>query len=181
MMFLSRLFSQKSGPKSVAARLFDQLNRQSRQIELFAEGRVPDTFEGRFEAVTLHAAILMRRLKVAGPSGARAAQKLFENIFSNFDYAFREAGVGDLIVGKKMRKLAEGFYGRIRAYESAFDVEGNVSEVISRNLMVDASEEDLRAATRYTEAAVAALDAQSEESLFAGELHWPAATEFFSG
>ena len=37
----------------MAARLFDQLNRQSRQIELFAEGRVPDTFEGRFEAVTL--------------------------------------------------------------------------------------------------------------------------------
>ena len=113
--------------------------------------------------------------------GARVAQKLFENIFSNFDYAFREAGVGDLIVGKKMRKLAEGFYGRIRAYESAFEGEGSIAEVISRNLMVDASAEDLQAATHYTEAAVAALDAQSEDSLFAGELDWPAATEFFFG
>ena len=180
MMFLSRMFPRRAAKRDAATRLFEQLNGQSRQTELFAEGLVGDTFEGRFEAVTLHAAIIMRRLKQAGAPGARLAHKLFEKLFSSFDYAHREAGVGDLIVGKKMRKLAEAFYGRTSAYESAFDQNFDVSDVISRNLIPESTEEDVLKMAAYASAVAEALDAQTDEALLSGELSWPKASKFFS-
>ncbi len=39
----------------------------------------------------------------------------------SLDHALREMGVGDLSVGKKMRKLGEAFYGRVKNYDEAFE------------------------------------------------------------
>ncbi|HCL48309.1 MAG TPA: hypothetical protein DHW86_02215, partial [Rhodobiaceae bacterium] len=46
-------------------------------------------------------------------------QALFDIFFRDMDQAMREAGVGDLGVGKKIRKMAQAYYGRAAAYDEA--------------------------------------------------------------
>ena len=53
---------------------------------------------------------------LAGPA---LAQAVFDAMFSDMDINLRELGVGDLSVGRRIRKLAEGFYGRANAYRAA--------------------------------------------------------------
>ena len=46
-------------------------------------------------------------------------QQLFDRFCRDIDDNFREMGVGDLTVPKEMQTVAEAFYGRAKAYESA--------------------------------------------------------------
>ena len=105
---------------------------------LYSPGNVPDTFEGRFEAVTLHAALLLRRLAELPPPAAAMAQDLVDRIFDGLDSAMREVGVSDVGVPKRMKSFAKGFYGRLEAYTAALapgaDV-GALADVVSRNVL----------------------------------------------
>lgn len=107
-------------PQALAARrLFRGVMAKARRPELYLEGGVPDTIDGRFDVVALHLYLVLRRLKAEGAAGQAMGQRLFDAAFGNFDEALREMGVGDLSVGKKIRKMAEAFYGRLDAYEAA--------------------------------------------------------------
>ncbi len=89
---------------------------------------VADTLDGRFDLASLHVALLIRRLRHdADPRGAPLAQAVFDAMFSDMDVNLREMGVGDLSVGKKMRKRWEAFHGRALAYETALDAGDDLS------------------------------------------------------
>ena len=113
-----RLFTPRA---SVAAgrALYPLLIEQARNPLFYTEGRVPDTTEGRFEIYTLHLALLVRRLRGEGDVAAEVCQTLFDTFLSGLDDGLRQMGVGDLSVGKKMRKLGEAIYGRLKAYDDA--------------------------------------------------------------
>jgi cytochrome b pre-mRNA-processing protein 3 len=110
----------KSPAKRAGERLYLDAARQGRAKALYADMGAPDTVDGRFELLTLHVILLVDRLKDAAPPAADVRQSLFDAYVSNLDGALREMGVGDLAVGKRMKKLGEVFYGRARAYEAAF-------------------------------------------------------------
>ena len=82
----------------------------------YAEWGVPDTLDGRFDMITLHTFLVLDRLK--GEDRA-FRQELVDEFFRDMDRSLREMGVGDLSVGKKVRKMAEVFYGRLAAYDKA--------------------------------------------------------------
>jgi len=109
----------------------------ARQPRFFAELGVPDTLDGRFDLVSLHVALLIRRLRrdpdAAGP---KLAQAVFDAMFADMDVNLREMGVGDLVVGKRVKRMWEAFHGRAAAYESAVDA-GDVAalaEALARNI-----------------------------------------------
>lgn len=79
---------------------------------------MPDTHDGRFEALSLEAAIMMRRLREAGPEGQLLAQELFNVMFADMDDSVREQGVGDLSVGKYVKRMASSFLARAREIEA---------------------------------------------------------------
>ena len=61
-----------------------------------------------------------------------------DEFFRDMDRSLRELGVGDISVGKKVRKMAEVFYGRIAAYDAALAGEGDgLVPVIARNVFPD--------------------------------------------
>jgi cytochrome b pre-mRNA-processing protein 3 len=104
---------------------------------LFAELGVPDTVEGRFDLVSLHVALLIRRLRTdADGRGPGLAQAVFDAMFADMDVNLREMGVGDLSVGKRVRGLWEAFHGRALAYEAALDSPepGALAEALARNV-----------------------------------------------
>lgn len=106
----------RSTRKQVAGAVFDGLNQAARDPALFADGLLADDPDGRFEAMALMSAVLFDRLSTGDPALAELSQDVFDRVFKSFDQALRVLGVGDLHVGKRIRKMAESYYGRMHAY-----------------------------------------------------------------
>ena len=148
--------------------------QQARRPAFYTQLGVPDTPNGRFELYSLHVLLLLRRLKDAGEAGADTAQVLFDTFISSLDDALREQGVGDLSVAKKMRKLGEAFYGRVRSYDEALavlpDTEA-LQTLIARTVCADGCH--AAAVTRYAADGAALLAARSDEDVLNGSIAWP--------
>ncbi len=181
----SRLFS-KSGVKVQGSDLMAAAMRASRDPAMYGPGRIPDTFAGRFEAVTMIATLVSARLGDLGEEAFALNQAFVNALFKSFDDALREDGVGDLTVPKKMQKIAEAFYGRAAAYRTAFeqidagDAVGfpALEEALSRNVLRSGEEAaafsiPLAAHVLTLRNVLAGL---SLEQLSAGRISWPAFT-----
>jgi cytochrome b pre-mRNA-processing protein 3 len=130
----------RSPARKAAERLHAAAAAQARAEPLYALMGAPDTVEGRFELLTLHVILLIERLKDEGAEAQAVRQLLFDVYVSNLDAALREMGVGDLTVGKRMRKLGEAFYGRARSCETAFGALPDtrpLEEVLGRTVFAD--------------------------------------------
>ena len=138
--------------KPDASVLYQAIVRQSREVQFYIKCGVPDTPTGRFELISLHTFIVMKRLKVLGGEAEQLSQALFDYMFADIDINLREMGVGDIGVGKKIKSLAAAYYGRIRAYETALkDGEVAIKESLTRNLYCEGkpTERQLSAMTMY--------------------------------
>ena len=173
---LARLF--RTNPAKAAGRkLYEAVTLQARQPAFYAALGAPDTVEGRFELYNLHVVLLLHRLKAPAGPAAETAQTLFDTYVGSLDDALREMGVGDISVGKKMRKLGEAIYGRVRNFDAAFTGAPD-NEVLEAMIVrtVYAGKEDVHSATLadYVRRAVVALAAEPLESLLEGRPVWPA-------
>ena len=104
----------------------------------YADWGVPDTLDGRFDMISLHTFLVLDRLKGVEQDFRQA---LVDELFADMDRSLREMGVGDLSVGKKVRKMAEVFYGRVAAYDKALAGPPDALEsAIARNVFPDAQD-----------------------------------------
>jgi cytochrome b pre-mRNA-processing protein 3 len=165
-----------AGPAKTAARsLHDAAAAQGRAPELYASLGAPDTVEGRFELLTAHVILLVDRLRNHGAAAAAVSQALFDVYVRDLDGALREMGVGDLTVPKRMRKLAQAFYGRAAAYGAAFDgPQGELEAVVARTILQSAEGADPAPLAQYIRTARAALAASDINVLIGGHCAWPA-------
>jgi len=174
-MLLDRLFRPR--PALAAGRaLYVRCVEQSRTPALYAELGAPDTVEGRFEVYSLHVVLLLDRLRAQGEAAAEVSQGLFDTYVKSLDHALREMGVGDLSVGRKMRKLGEAFYGRCKSYEAAFQAlpdEGPLQALVVRTVYAEADAAPAPRLVAYVLAQRAALAGQPLDRLLAGEVDWP--------
>jgi cytochrome b pre-mRNA-processing protein 3 len=90
---------------------------------------VPDTIDGRFDLLVLHAWLVLERVE----SDHRLAQALVNELFVNFDEALRHIGTGDIGMNRRLKVMASAFYGRLKAYRDASSLEG-LCAAIHRNL-----------------------------------------------
>ncbi|MBS0334502.1 MAG: ubiquinol-cytochrome C reductase [Proteobacteria bacterium] len=177
---LERLF--RTRPAVIAGRaLYEGVVAQARDPGLYAELGVPDTVEGRFEAYSLHVVLLLDRLRADDAKGRddirEVSQALFDTYVKSLDHALREMGVGDLSVGKKMRKLGEAFYGRCKSYETAFSAlpdQAPLVALLARTAYAGVENPPAARLAAYVLAERAALAAQPLETLAAGEVSWKA-------
>ncbi len=135
-MGLLGLFTRKPHERAGFA-LYGAAVAAARQPDFFAGLGVPDTLDGRFDLVSLHVALLIRRLRRdADPAGPKLAQAVFDAMFADMDVNLREMGVGDLVVGKRVKRMWEAFHGRAAAYEAALDAAdaAALAEALSRNI-----------------------------------------------
>jgi len=123
------VFSRSKHRREAAARIYAALVSRAREPVFFARFAVPDSLDGRFDLLTLHAWLLLERLK----GETRLSQALVDAVFVGFDEALREMGAGDLGMGRKMKKLADAFYGRLQAYGAAADAAA-MADALTRNL-----------------------------------------------
>ncbi len=141
---------------------------QARQPVFYAELGVPDTLEGRYDMLMLHAFLYMHRLKDEAEPVKQIAQEVFDLMFSDMDRSLREMGVGDLSVPKKIKKMAEAFYGRATAYDEALAKPGpDLGEAVQRNVFggEPRAAADAAAVADYMRRAVEALTGQDTQTL----------------
>lgn len=170
---LARLFRPRPA-KARAEALYLHLTRQARRPELYAGLGAPDTNEGRFEVYALHLAVVLRRLKRQGDAAEEVSQALFDRFVQGLDDAMREMGVGDLSVGKKMRKLGEQLYGRLKRYDEALGGEPEQLEpLIARTVFAGAASPNAGPLADYARRADAAFQAHPVEALIGGDAPWP--------
>jgi cytochrome b pre-mRNA-processing protein 3 len=123
---------RKNPRRSAADALYRRVVEAARTPSLYRDLGVPDTIEGRFEAVALHVVLVLRRLRRSPPPADEIAQELVDGFFRHMDASMRETGVADMRVPKRMKKLAGAFYGRAKAYDRALDtadLEGLAAEL----------------------------------------------------
>tara|TARA_B100000029_G_C17410381_1_gene900518 strand:+ start:423 stop:983 length:561 start_codon:yes stop_codon:yes gene_type:complete len=147
-------------------KLYSKIVRQARQIEFYQTLGVPDTTNGRFDLIALHAFIVMKRLKSLGKGGEILSQSLFDCMFTDIDTNLREMGVGDISVGKKVKSLASAYYGRVKAYEDGLlKADKSIEAAFKRNLYLDTkpSTKQLAAMVHYLREQVAKSEKWSIE------------------
>lgn len=119
-----------------AAKLYEKVVVQSRQPALYLDFGIPDTVDGRFDSIILHASLVIHFLAHAGESGQSTAQELFDTMFRDFNHNLRHIGIGDMSIARHFRRMSEGFNGRLRSYADAFQVadEAQLQNAIFRNV-----------------------------------------------
>ena len=118
-------------------RLYQSILQASRQPNLYTEFEVQDHLDSRFDMLCLHISLLMGRLRML-PEGIHKQlnQELFDCFFADMDFTLREMGVGDLGVGKRVRKMSEAFMGRLVAYTESLEKNDKteLALVLARNI-----------------------------------------------
>ncbi len=167
MVFASLFRRQERRTAALAA--YGRIVERARDAFFYLDWGVPDTLDGRFELLALHAFLVLNRLK-REPEAAGFAQDLFDTMFADLDSALREMGAGDLGVGRRVKAMARGFYGRISAYDRGLAAEPELLAALRRNLFgtAAADEKQLSQAAAYVRRQVAALAAQPVAGLTAG-------------
>jgi cytochrome b pre-mRNA-processing protein 3 len=134
-----RLIRRDAKTRAIASALYGAIVAQARSPALYSDFGVADTVEGRFEMVVLHTVLIIDRLGQGGDAEKAVAQKVFDLHCTDMDRSLRELGIGDLGVPKRMKKMAESFYGRAGAYRAALathDVPA-LAAAIARNVFPD--------------------------------------------
>ena len=136
------MFKRKNPHEALAAALYARTAEQAREPGLFEACGIPDTLDGRFDALALHAALMIDRLRREA-DGEGLAQAFFDAMFRHLDLTLREIGVQDLGVGRRIKIMAEGLHGRALAYRQALSG-GPVplSDVLRRNAYGGRSPDD---------------------------------------
>lgn len=128
-------FFRKRDPYERAGfELYGKAVTAARNPYLFEALGVPDTIDGRFDAICLHVFLLIRHITAQGETARPLAQAVFDAMFNDMDINLREMGVSDLSVGKRNRAMWEAFHGRSAAYTQAWDAPGQLAVSIARNV-----------------------------------------------
>ncbi len=126
-----------------AADLYDLTVARAREPVFYADLGVPDTADGRFEMIGLHMHLLCRRLIAEGKAGGGLAQALFDRMFTDIDRNLREMGVGDLAVGKRIKRMAQDYFGRAGAVETGLqEADDTLGASLRRNVYAEAAVDD---------------------------------------
>ncbi|MHA1548719.1 MAG: ubiquinol-cytochrome C chaperone family protein [Alphaproteobacteria bacterium] len=136
---LGRLFGERNDGEAIAADLYGAIVARARRRQIYAEFGVPDTVAGRFEMVLLHMTIFLERLETGSPQERALGQRVFEIFCDDMDKTLREFGVGDAVMGKRMKKMTQSYYGRSKAYRAAFLMgsDDELLHALGRNLFPD--------------------------------------------
>ena len=177
-MILAR-FRRNSQARTIHA-LYGAIVAQARSVAFYADYRVPDTVEGRFDLIVLHLVLLLNRLEGRAEVGRSLGQELFDAFCRDLDANLREMGVGDLAVPKRMQAFAEAFYGRQAAYLAALEAADQrvFEKALARNIFPAGADAGAAQLARYARAAVASLDAQDDGALIRGEVVFPSPEAF---
>ncbi len=166
--------------QQAADSIYAAIVAQARRPEFYIDAGVPDTLDGRFDVLVIHAFLFFHRLKGEGDAAQKCGQLVFDAMFADLEQNLREMGVGDMSIGKKVRKMGSAFYGATKAYDEGLAHHPTQPEVLTdalrRNVFAEAVAND--GASRladYMTRCAESLSQQNIDVLLSGNVAFPEA------
>lgn len=156
-------FGISAETREAARVLLHCANTAARAPELYTDGGVPDTLDGRFQLLGLFTALTLREIE-----DKKLRQALFDVLFQFCETGLRELGVGDIGIPYKLKAMMKAFHGHALQYEAACADSTLWNDALSRNVYgtLDAAPtfEQLAVLRRHIDEYMAAYydDAQGE-------------------
>ena len=170
MKLLDRLLGQGRDDRARERPLWHAIVATAREPRWYRDHGVADSVAGRFDMISVALALVLLRLECEPGAGARAA-RLTELFIGDMDGQLRQAGIGDLVVGKHVGKLMGVLGGRIGALRHALALADDqaLAEVIRRNMTMS-DETRAPALAGAVRQLAAGLEALPVERVLGGEL-----------
>lgn len=169
MSLLSRIFSRRDEGRGALRPLWHRTVEIAREPQWYASYGIADTVAGRFDAITLVLSLVLLRME-REESLIDPSVRLTELFVDDMDGQLREAGIGDLVVGKKIGRLMSVLGGRLGAIREALP-QGReaLAEVVARNVSLtdEASAQDVAAAMIVL---AGRIDALTRAQVLAGDI-----------
>jgi cytochrome b pre-mRNA-processing protein 3 len=173
MNLIKQIFSF-SHEKKIAHKLYKIIVKQSRQPAFYESFGVADTFDGRFDMISLHMILIIRRMKSDIDQSRKLSQALFDIMFDDIDLNLRELGIGDMGVLHRVKKMTKAFYGRLESYDQGLKLKDDtiLSAALERNLYREnpVTEVNLRSIVSYIRKQSLYLEKVNIDVLLSGEL-----------
>lgn len=171
-----KFFRKRKAEKQIAYTLYKKLVEQARHPSFYTEFEVEDSIEGRFDMILLHLFLVDDRLEQAGDTYVNLRRTIHEAMVTDLDRSFREIGVGDMSVGKEMKKVGDAWLGRHTVYAKAFadDIENAVLiEALNNNVFGGNNEQSAAELGSYARKAKHLLMLADTETITGGNLVFP--------
>ena len=170
MSLFNRLLGRPDPGQEQIRPLWHKVVELARDPGWYARGGVADTVSGRFDAITLVLALVMRRMD-GQPELRAPSARLTELFVSDMDGQLRQSGVGDLAMAKRMGKLMSVLAGRMEALEQALAQQDDAEliAVIERNVTLNDGADVAAIAARVRQL-TARLAAIGNDDLLAGRI-----------
>ena len=131
----------KSSQTPSGSALYAAVVERARAPIFFTKFGVADSVDGRFDLLALHAFLVLEALERGG-AGTRALASAFTDVvFAGLEDALREMGVGDMGMSRRMKAMANAFFGRLEAYRAATS-DAEMTDALLRNLYRGAPDAD---------------------------------------
>jgi len=170
MSLFNRLLGRPDPGQEQIRPLWHKVVELARDPDWYARGGVADTVPGRFDAITLVLALVMRRMD-GQPELRAPSARLTELFVSDMDGQLRQSGVGDLAMAKRMGKLMSVLAGRMEALEQALAQpdDADLVAAIERNVTLNDGADVAAVAAKVRQLA-ATLAAIGNDDLLAGRI-----------
>lgn len=170
MSLIARLLGTARDETADVRALWHRIVELARAREWYAACGVADTLPGRFDAITLVLSLALLRME-RDESLASPSVRLTELFVDDMDGQLREAGIGDMVVGKHIGKLMSAMGGRLGAYREALGQADDTAlqAALERNITLTEGA-DLAALAAGVRALAARLDATGAAALLAGDI-----------
>jgi cytochrome b pre-mRNA-processing protein 3 len=117
-------FRRRTVVGRTAEELYGSVVTAARQPAFYRDNGVPDTPEGRFELIALHLFLALDGIRQKDVAATELSQRTIETFVTDMDDCMREMGVGDMAVGKRVKRAAAAFYERAGAYRRGLAAAG---------------------------------------------------------
>mgnify|MGYP006214835837 CR=1 FL=1 len=175
MNIIKNIFSF-SREKNIAHKLYKTIVKQAREPIFYQSCGVADTFDGRFDMISLHMILVMRRMKRDIEQTRKLSQALFDYMFDDIDLNLRELGIGDMGVLTRVKNMTKAFYGRLESYDQGLNLEDDaqLKAALERNLYRgnDVTDANLCTITAYIREQSLHLENFGINNLLVGELEF---------
>lgn len=129
-----RLLDRLRRPPPMAS-LYAAIVEQARSTDWYIAGSVPDSFDGRFDAIALVLSLALARLEAEGRR--QSVADVTERFIEDMDGSLRQIGIGDQNVGKHVGRMMAALGGRLGAYREALAADAApvlLTDALARNL-----------------------------------------------
>lgn len=118
--------------KDAGLPLYDAVVARGRAPHWYVDGAVPDTVDGRFDMIAAILSLVLIRLE-REPAAATLGVAITERFVDDMDGQLRQAGIGDITVGKHIGRMMSALGGRLGAYRQGL-ADDDLSPALVRNL-----------------------------------------------